>query len=540
MYQGKAMKEEGPVSRRALFRMIGTVAGSAIMYDAMRSLGYAAESGYTGPIKLSGDPKGATVLILGAGVSGLAAALELRNAGYKVQLLEYQNRPGGRNWSIRGGDVLHELGGYTQRCEFDSGLYFNPGPWRLPYHHRAILDYCKRLNVAVEPFNHLNNNAYVHNSGAFGGKPRRFREIQADFYGHVSELLARCTAQNKLDQAITQEDREMLLEALKGWGALNDKYEYVRGIGTSDRRGYDIDPGSGVGADGVPSEPMALRDILQARMWSAIPLSLQYDFSPTMFQPVGGMGMISAAFARELGPIIKYNCKVIDIKQDSSGVTVTHVDPERGGPPSTAKAQWCVNCICGSALSTIPMQVGAPMRNAINAIADYGPAFKAGLQFKRRFWEEDEDIYGGITYTDLPIEIIGYPNTQYLSSGKAILLGAYSIDSQHAYEMTSKSPEERMKVIVDNGAQIHPQYRTEFENGVSVGWHRLPWALGCEPSWTEEKRRRYYKDLYAFDGRIVLAGGHVGGIWQEQAILSGLDAVKRLHQRVMAGSGDKA
>ena len=166
------------------------------------------------------------------------------------------------------------------------------------------------------------------------------------------------------------------------------------------------------------------------------PGSLEYDFSPTMFQPVGGMGMISAAFARELGPIIKYNCKVIDIKQDSSGVTVTYVDPERGGPPNTAKAQWCVNCICGSALSMIPMQVGAPMRNAINAIADYGPAFKAGLQFKRRFWEEDEGIYGGITYTDLPIEIIGYPNAQYLSSGKAILLGAYSIDSQHAYEMT--------------------------------------------------------------------------------------------------------
>ena len=94
-----------------------------------------------------------------------------------------------------------------------------------------------------------------------------------------------------------------------------------------------------------------------------------------------------------------------------------------------------------------------------------------------------------------------------------------------------------MKVILDNGAQIHPQYRTEFENGVSVGWHRLPWALGCEPSWTEEKRQRYYEDLCAFDGRIVLAGGHVGGIWQEHAIFSGLDAIKRLHQRVMAGSG---
>ena len=530
----KKESSESSVSRRSLFRMIGTVAGSAVMYETMRGLGYAAESGYTGPIKLSGDPKGATVLVLGAGLAGLTATLELRNAGYKVQLLEYQNRPGGRNWSIRGGDVLHELGGYTQRCQFDPGLYINPGPWRLPYHHRAIFHYCKRLNVPLEPFNQINDNAFVHSSRAFSGKPRRFREVQSDFYGHISELLAKCTAQNKLDQAVTQEDREMLLEALRDWGALNDKYEYVKSVQTSERRGYDVDPGGGLAPVPVPSEPMALREMLQARMWSSITAGLEYDFSPTMFQPVGGMGMISAGFARELGPLIKYNCKVIDIKQNASSVTVTYVDPEKGGPTQTAKAQWCVNCIPASVLSTIPMEIGAPMRNAINAIAGYAAILKAGLQFKRRFWEEDEDIYGGITYTDLPIATIGYPNTGYMSSGKAILLGAYSFERQ-AFELTAKSPEERMKVVLDNGAKIHPQYPKEFENGVTVGWHRVPWAMGAFSAWTEENRQKHYDALCAFDGRMVLAGEHVArGIWQEHAILSALDAIKRLHQRVMA------
>jgi len=528
------MKEESSVSRRSLFRMIGTVAGSAVMYEAMRGLGYAAESGYTGPIKLSGDPKGATVIVLGAGLAGLTATLELRNAGYKVQLLEYQNRPGGRNWYIKGGDVLRELGGYTQRCEFDSGLYINPGPWRLPYHHRAIFDYCKRLNVPVEPFNQVNGNALVHNSRAFGGKPRRYREVQSDYYGHVSELLAKCTTQSKLDQALTLEDREMLLESLRGWGALNDKYEYVKGVQTSERRGYDVDPGGGLAPEPVPSEPMALRDILQTRLWTSISAGLQYDFSTVLFQPVGGMGRISAGFARELGPLIKYNCKVTDIKQDTSGVTVTYVDPEKGGPAQTAKAQWCVNCIPASVLSTIPMQIGAPMRDAINAVAGYAANFKAGLQMKRRFWEQDEDIYGGITYTDLPIAIIGYPNTQYLSSGKAILLGAYS-GGQHGFEMTAKSPEERMKVVLDNVGQIHSQARKEFENGVTVGWHRVPWAMGAYSAWTEDNRKKHYDALCAFDGRMVLAGEHAArGIWQEHAILSGLDAIKRLHQRVMA------
>jgi monoamine oxidase len=526
------METESPVSRRSLFRMIGTVAGSAVMYEAMRGLGYAAESGYKGPIKLSGDPKGATVLVLGAGMAGLTAALELRNAGYKVQLLEYQGRPGGRNWSVRGGDVLHELGGYTQHCQFDAGLYINPGPWRIPYHHRAMFDYCKRFNVALEPFLQVNHNALVHNSRA--GKPRRFREVQSDFYGHVSELLAKCTAQGKLDEAVTAEDREMLLDALRSWGALDQNYQYTKGIQVSERRGYDVDPGGGLAPPPVPSDPMALREILQARMWSSITPALGYDFQTTLFQPVGGMGMISAALGKELGPVIKYNCKVTEIKQDVHGVTVSYVDPQKSGPAQTATAQWCVNCIPASVLSTIPMTVSAPMRNAIDAIAGYAANFKAGLQFKRRFWEEDEDIYGGITYTDLPIAIIGYPNTQYFGSGKAVLLGAYS-GGLHGFEMTALSPEDRMKVILENGSRIHPQYPKEFENGVTVGWHRVPWAMGAYSAWTDEKRAQHYDALCAFDGRMVLAGEHVArGIWQEHAILSGLNAIERLHQRVMA------
>src|SRR5471030_2964425 len=98
------------MSRRELFKLIGLTAGSYAMYQAMTSLGYAAESGYKGPIKLEGDPKGASVLILGAGLAGLTAALELRKAGYKVQVLEFNSRPGGRNWTLRGGDTFTELG----------------------------------------------------------------------------------------------------------------------------------------------------------------------------------------------------------------------------------------------------------------------------------------------------------------------------------------------------------------------------------------------------------------------------------------------
>src|ERR1700752_3368106 len=181
------------VRRRDLLSLVGVVAGSAAMYHAMTALGFASESRYQGPIRLEGDPKGTSVLILGAGLAGMTAALELRKAGYKVQILEFNGRAGGRNWTLRGGDSFTELGGFKQTCEFEQGLYINPGPWRIPYHHRAVLDYCKRLNVALEPFIQLNHNALLHASSGFGGQPQRIRAIKADFQGHVSELLAKVT-----------------------------------------------------------------------------------------------------------------------------------------------------------------------------------------------------------------------------------------------------------------------------------------------------------------------------------------------------------
>src|SRR5271169_5283789 len=215
------MQSEG-IRRRDLLSLIGAVAGSAAMYHAMTSLGFASESPYQGPIRLQGDPKGASVLILGAGLAGMTAALELRKAGYKVQILEFNNRAGGRNWTLRGGDSCTELGGFRQACEFESGLYFNPGPWRIPYHHRALLDYCKRLGVALEPFLQINFNTYLHAQNAFGGKPQRYRHVIADFNGYVCELLAKAANQDKLDAAVTKEDKEILLEALRGWGALDE------------------------------------------------------------------------------------------------------------------------------------------------------------------------------------------------------------------------------------------------------------------------------------------------------------------------------
>src|SRR5262245_18923894 len=316
-------RNETKMRRRDLLALIGTSAGGAAMYRAMSSLGFAAESTYAGPVRLDGDPRGATVLILGAGLAGLVAALELRKAGYRVQVLEYNNRAGGRCWSLRGGDSYTELGG-TQRCEFAAGLYFNPGPWRIPYHHHGVLDYCRRFNVALEPFIQVNNNAWLHSQRAFNGKPQRYREVQADFNGHVAELLAKATRQRKLDEAVTREDQEILLEALRNWGALDENYAYAANLASSNRRGYEKAPGGGVLGPPVPSKPLALGDLLKSRMWQSLFFGSNYRFQTTLFQPVGGMDMIARAFTREVNDLIRFNAKVTAIRQDERGVTAVY------------------------------------------------------------------------------------------------------------------------------------------------------------------------------------------------------------------------
>jgi monoamine oxidase len=389
----------------------------------MQNRGWTSESAYKGRIKLGGDVKGASVLILGAGLAGMTAALELREAGYKVQVLEFNRRPGGRNWTLRGGDTFTELGGFTQSCEFEQGLYFNPGPWRIPYHHRGLLDYCKRLNVALEPFIQLYHNALLHASGAFGGRPQRIRDIKADFQGQVSELLAKVTERGRLDEAVSSEDREILLAALRSWGALDRNYGYKANLISAGFRGYAKGPGGGPGAEPVAGQPIGLSDILKSRLWRYLQNFAVFELQATMFQPVGGMDMIGKAFAREVGDLIRYDAKVVRIQQDDGGVTVTYVDGKAPAVAQLAKADWCICTIPLSILSQIQIDVGARMKAAIDAVP-YASAVKVGLQFKRRFWEEDEAIYGGISYTDLPIRQIAYPNTGYSRSGSWRVAGS--------------------------------------------------------------------------------------------------------------------
>jgi len=520
-------------SRRDFLSHIGRTAGSAVALEAMAALGLAPKSSYAGAPNLAGAKPGTSVLILGAGLAGMVAAYELTKAGYNVQILEYSTRVGGRCWSLRGGDQFTELGGEEQICRFDPGNYFNPGPWRIPVYHYGVLDYCKKLGVSLQPFIQTNYNAYVHSSTAFDGKPQRYRHVQSDYQGYVAELLAKTVDQGSLNQQMSREDCDVLLESLKGWGALDAQYRYRENELTSARRGFDVWPGGGLMPEAVSSKPLEMQALFKSRFWKNIAVNFEVEHHMTMFQPVGGMDMIAKAFEREVGHLIQRQAKVVSIEQDNRGVSVQYQDMANGGVMARAQAEWCLCTIPASILGQMSIQVSSEMLSAIGAL-HYDSATKIGLQFKRRFWEEDEQIYGGISYTDLPIKLISYPSSDQWSSGSGVLLGGYCFGPE-SYMFTAMTPAERIKWALEHGALIHSQYKSEFQNGMAVSWHRVPTTLGCYAMWTPELRAKHYQNLCQVDGRIALAGEHASYLpaWQEGAVLSSLDAISRLHATVI-------
>ena len=164
------------LTKRQLLQYVGSVAGAAGVYRTMATLGMLGVSGLTGcgtdraVSQSMGD--GRRVVILGAGIAGLVAAYELDKLGYDCTILEATARAGGRNLTVRGGDMMEEFNS-TQRVEFDAedDLYANMGPARIPYHHETILGYCKELGVPLEVFVNDNRGALFQSRGWNGGTP---------------------------------------------------------------------------------------------------------------------------------------------------------------------------------------------------------------------------------------------------------------------------------------------------------------------------------------------------------------------------------
>jgi monoamine oxidase len=121
----------------------------------------------------------------------------------------------------------------------------------------------------------------------------------------------------------------------------------------------------------------------------------------------------------------------------------------------------------------IDKDLSPPVQGAI-AAAQYDGAGKIGLQFKRRFWEEDDEIHGGRSWTDQEVGQIIYPS-HGVSTARGLLVGYY-LDFRG--RMRGRAPAEIERLALEQGSRVYPQYSAEFEHAFSVTWGGFPGAGG--------------------------------------------------------------
>ena len=501
------------------------LAGGA--YPAMLALGML-KAAPANAFTLQGSGKGKKIIILGAGLAGMSAAYELEKLGYECVILEARERAGGRCFSIRKGTTNQELNQPLLTANFDEGLYFNAGPSRIAHHHQITLQYCKELGVPLETYNNVNEAAYyfAEGKGLLSNKKIRIKEIQNDVRGYTSELLAKAMDTSELDKALTKEDTQKIIEFLRAEGGLDIDKLYK----ASSRRGYTQQPAE-ANKDGVIADAYKLQDIIASGLLDPDFYNVTYytyELQMTMFQAIGGMDKIALALQAKLQSSIKFGAEVTDIKNTSNGVSVSYKTKEG---LQQLQGDLCICTIPLPVLSNINHNFSSDVSRAIDYI-QYINTCKIGLQFKRRFWEEDEGVYGGITHTNNELTQIFYPNNNYLSK-KGILIGFYNFNDK-AKRVGALSFKEREQLALQKGSLIHPQYGSEFEQSFSIGWHNTKYNQGGWAVYSDAERKTVYQALLKPDGNVYFAGEHLTywNAWMAGAFLSARSVVSHIHARV--------
>jgi monoamine oxidase len=448
----------------------------------------------------------ARVVIVGAGMAGLVAASELLRAGHDPIVIEGQHRVGGR--------VL------TLREPFAPGLWAEAGAMRIPRSHRLTHALIDRYRLATQPFTADNPEAYCF----FGGRRVRNREL-----GHDPTALGFEVAEHERMAPAQLWARELEPFAARLREEGDDAWVEIT-------REYD---------------QYAIREFLELRSWSEGAIEMfgllfnqealmNSSFLEMLREEVGGYygdlvyldggtDTLPRAFLPELAPRIRFGAKMVALDQSDRDVTV-HYRTSAGRFSHTADY----------AIITAPfpvlrhVEVLTPFsrlkQRAIRQL-HYDASAKVFLQFRRRFWEEDDGIVGGGTVTDLAVRNVYYPD-HGRDTGRGVVLASYTW-GEDAQRWGSLSPDDRIVQALEDVARIHPQAAAEFEVGASKMWHDDEFAGGAFALFDPEQQTLLYDGIVAPEGRIHFAGEHasLAHAWIQGAIESGVRAAAEIHDR---------
>ena len=446
------------------------------------------------------------VVIIGAGLAGLVAAFELTRQGHEAVVLEAQNRVGGRVHTLR---------------DLAPGLYAEAGAMRIPRVHELTLAYCRLFGLDTRPFVMENERTYVYLAG------RRMRSGEADrdprrLPFELSESERGRTYLDLWDEATRDVRRLYEREGDAALARIDAEYGHYSLREFLEARGF---------SEGA-IELYGLMSFREANMNASVVEQLREIIGGAfvdMQEIVGGMDRLPGAFYARLKPIVRFGAQVHTVEQDADSVTVRYRTHAGEGSETGDHA------ICALPFGILRHLDFRPALSlgkyrAIRSL-NYNPSTKILLQFRRRFWEEDDGIVGGTTATDLPIRRVVYPSSSEPDERRGVLLASYTW-GQDAARWGALAPEDRVALALKDLAKIHPQAPVEFEAGTSYAWYNDPHAGGAFALFEPGQERTLQADIVKPEGRVHFAGEHCSlwHAWIQGALESGIRAARAVHE----------
>lgn len=451
----------------------------------------------------SGKP--AKVVIVGAGMAGLAAGYELTRAGHDVTLLEARGRVGGRVQTIR--------------APFEHGLHAEAGAMRIPSAHHLTMGYVQKFGLKLIPFTMNNPKAYYF----VGGKKYRVGETLND-----NDCLGFDLQPDECHKSARQHWHDALkpimdILAAQGpdaWPAIIKQYDHFS------TREFLLSDGWSEGAIEMFGVLENLESRMSASFVEVLLAELGHAFTD-MSQIDGGMDLLPQAFLPELSGKIRFGCNLSAIDQSPDGVTMhyTTVSGKR-----QLQGDYAIITLPFSVLRHVELlqPFSREKQRAIREL-HYDASGKILFQCRRRFWEQDEGIFGGGTMTDLPVRSVYYPD-HGRETGRGILVASYTW-AEDAQRWGSLSSADRVSIALEFLSQIHPQANEEFEIGASKMWHEDEFACGAFALFEPGQNLQLFKHIISPEGRIYFAGEHCSLVhrWIQGSIESALRAASDIN-----------